>query len=290
MLTDVIDCPIPKGAKHPENAKVIKGDIFQEIDNLVTKDLDAVYIFHGIMSSGSEANFDLGMKVNVDGTKLLLEKIRHTAPGIRVIYASSQAVYGRPFPEKITESTMPFPEGSYGAEKLMCEILINDYTRRGFIDGYSSRFPTISVRPGKPTQAASSFISGIIREPLAGKECIVPVKDRSFPSWVCSPKTLIENLVHTLTLPSDAVPSHTRSVNMPGLLATIQDMMDALAKVGGEDKLQYIKEEHDEDVAKILYSWAASFDNTLALNLGYKPDTSFEQAVQEYMDFMKEQE
>ena len=183
VLTDVIECPIPKGSKNPKNATVIKGDIFQLLDQLVTKDLNAVYIFHGIMSAGSEANFDLGMKVNLDGTRVLLEKIRETAPGIRVVYASSQAVYGRPFPtEGITEDVFPTPEGSYGTEKLMCELLINDYTRRGFIDGFSLRFPTISVRPGKPSQAASSFISGIIREPLAGKECVVPVKDRKFPS------------------------------------------------------------------------------------------------------------
>lgn len=141
-----------------------------------------VYIFHGIMSAGSEANYDLGLKVNLDGTRVLLEKLRQTKPGTRVIYASSQAVYGRPFPDTITEDVFPTPEGSYGSEKLMCELLINDMTRRGFIDGFSLRFPTISVRPGKPSQAASSFISGIIREPLAGKECVVPVKDRSFPS------------------------------------------------------------------------------------------------------------
>ena len=290
VLTDLIDCPIPKGSKNPQNAKVIKGDIFEEIDNLITPDLDAVYIFHGIMSAGSEANFDLGMKVNVDATKLVLEKLRHTKPGIRVIYASSQAVYGRPFPDVITEDVFPTPEGSYGAEKLICEILINDYTRKGYLSAISTRFPTISVRPGKPSQAASSFISGIIREPLAGKDCVVPVKDRSFPSWVCSPKTLINNLVHALTLPHDALPSHKRTVNMPGLLATVQDMLDALAKVGGEDKLQYVKEEDDEALGKILYSWAYKFDNKLALSLGFKPDTSFEQAVREYVDWVKEQE
>lgn len=288
-LTDIIDCPIPKGSKYPQNAKVIKGDLFEKLDELVTKDLNAVYVFHGIMSAGSEANFDLGMKVNVDATRILLEKLRNTAPGIRVIYASSQAVYGRPFPDVITEDVFPTPEGSYGAEKMICEYLINDYTRKGYIDGFSCRFPTISVRPGKPSQAASSFISGIIREPLDGKECVVPVKDRKFPSWVCSPRTLINNLVHALTLPGDSLPSHKRTVNMPGLLATVQDMMDALAKVGGEDKLQHIKEEDDPALGPILYSWAYKFDNKLALSLGYKPDTSFEQAVREYVDWMREQ-
>jgi nucleoside-diphosphate-sugar epimerase len=166
---------------------------------------------------------------------------------------------------------------------------VNDYTRKGFIDGYSLRFPTVTVRPGKPSAAASSFISGIIREPLDGKECVVPIKDRDFPSWVCSPKTLIHNLLHALTLPGDALPSHKRTVNAPGLLATVQDMMDALAKVCGDDKLKLVKEEHDEALAKILYSWAYKFDNKLAYSLGYKADVSFEQSVREYMEFLEEQ-
>jgi nucleoside-diphosphate-sugar epimerase len=286
VLTDVIECPIPKGSANPQNATVVKADLLQD-QSVITKDLNAIYMFHGIMSAGSEANFDLGIKVNLEATKILLETIRQVCPGIRVIFSSSQAVYGRPFPEVITEDVFPTPEGSYGAQKLMCEILINDMTRKGFIDGLSLRFPTISVRPGKPTAAASSFISGIIREPLEGKECVVPVKDRSFPSWVCSPKTLINNLIHALTLPSDCLPSHKRTVNAPGLLATVQDMMDALAKVGGEDKLQHIKEVDDQDLGKILYSWAYKFDNKLALSLGYKPDSSFEQAVRDYVEFLE---
>lgn len=288
VLTDVIDCPIPKGAANAANATVVKADLLKD-QSVITPDLNAIYMFHGIMSAGSEANFDLGIRVNLDCTKLLLETVRQRCPGIRVIFSSSQAVYGRPFPDTITEDVFPTPEGSYGAQKLMCEILINDMTRKGYIDGLSLRFPTISVRPGKPTAAASSFISGIIREPLEGKECVVPVKDRQFPSWVCSPKTLIGNLIHALTLPRDCLPSHKRTVNAPGLLATVQDMMDALAKVGGQDKLQYIKEVDDQDLGKILYSWAWKFDNKLALGLGYKPDSSFEQAVRDYVEFMEEQ-
>lgn len=288
ILTDVVDIPIPAGSKHPHNAKAIKCDLYEDSAKVVDKSLDAAYVFHGIMSAGSEANFDLGMRVNVDATKALLETIRKVKPGMRVIYASSQAVYGPPFPEIVNESVFPHPEGSYGAEKLICEVLINDYTRRGFIDGFSLRFPTISVRPGKPTAAASSFISGIIREPLEGKECVVPLKDRSFPSWVCSPKTLIANLLHALTLRSDALPSHTRTVNAPGLLVTVQDMMDALEKVAGKEKLHYIREEQDDALEPILRSWAFNFDNTLALNLGYKPDGSFENAIREYMEYMEE--
>ncbi|KAK4945172.1 hypothetical protein LTR10_015598 [Elasticomyces elasticus] len=288
VLTDIVDVPVPTGAKNPHNATCIKSDLLKD-RSVITPDLDAAYIFHGIMSSGSEANYDLGMSVNLESTRLLLETIRQVRPGLRVIYASSQAVYGRPLPDVITESVLPTPEGSYGAAKLMCETLINDMNRKGFIDAFVLRFPTISVRPGKPAPAASAFISGIIREPLEGKECIVPVKDRQFPSNVCNPKTLISNLVYALTLKSDALPKHKRVLNSPGICVTIQEMMDALAKVGGEDKLQYIKEEHDEFQARILYSWAYNYDNSLALSLGFKKPDSFEEAVQEYIDYMEEQ-
>lgn len=196
-------------------------------------------------------------------------------------------MHGRPFPDVVTEELVPTPEVSYGAQKLMIEILINDMTRKGFIDGFSLRFPTISVRPGRPTQAATSFVSGIIREPLAGKECVVPIKDRNFPSWVCSPKTLIANLVHALNLRSDALPSHKRTINAPGILVTIQDMLDALAKVGGDDKLQHIREIEDTELGKILYSFPWKYDNKLAFELGYKPDASFESAVRDYADFIE---
>ncbi|KAG9777532.1 D-erythronate dehydrogenase [Exophiala dermatitidis] len=288
VLTDIVDVPVPKGSKNPQNAKCIKADLLAD-RSMITPDLDAAYLFHGIMSAGSEANYDLGMSVNLESTKALLQTIRQVKPGLRVIYASSQAVYGRPLPDVITESVLPTPEGSYGSQKLMCEILINDMTRRGFIDGISLRFPSISVRPGKPAPAASAFISGIIREPLAGKECVVPVKDRSFPSNVCSPKTLIDNLVYALTLPSDALPKHKRVVNAPGIAVTIQEMLDALKKVGGEDKLKYVREEHDENIAKILYSWAWNYDNSLAYRLGFKKPDSFEQAVREYVDYLEQE-
>ena len=288
-LTDVIDIPIPAGSANPKHARTIKADLFTDSAKVITPDLDAAYIFHGIMSAGSEANFDLGMRVNVDATRALLETIRHTRPGLRVIYASSQAVYGQPLPEVVNESVVPTPEGSYGAEKLICEALINDYTRRGWIQGFSLRFPTVTVRPGKPSSAASSFISGIIREPLAGKECVVPIADRQFPSWVCSPKTLIGNLVHVLRMPVDALPPHKRTVNAPGIRVTVQEMMDVLAKVGGADKLKLVKEESDADLERILRSWASNFDNKLALSVGMRPDGSFEDAVREYVGWVEEQ-
>jgi len=203
VLTDIILPPIPPKAAHPQNVKAIQADLCDptSLTNLINTSLplDAIYIFHGIMSSGAECNFELGMRVNLTATASLLEALRlaqkPNTPPLRVIYASSQAVYGQPLPETIDENVIPTPEGSYGAQKLICETLVNDYTRKGYLNGFCLRFPTISVRPGKPTQAASSFLSGMVREPLGGVECVIPLRDREFRSWLCSPKTLAENLV-----------------------------------------------------------------------------------------------
>lgn len=285
-LTDIHEPPIPHDVKHPENVQTITADLLTSTgaDSVVSSTLDAVYAFHGIMSSGAEADFDLGMRVNVDATRNLLESVRRTCrPGVvRVIYASSQAVYGQPLPAVVDESVTPTPQSSYGAEKVICETLVNEYTRRGFVNGFVLRFPTISVRPGKPTAAASSFLSGMIREPLAGKECVVPVEDRGFKSWLCSPRTLVWNLLHTLTLERDALPAHIRQINVPGICVSVQDMMDALERVGGEDKLAFIKEKEDPALKAILLSWPTRFDNSQAYSLGFKPDDSFEQAVTDY--------
>lgn len=282
VLADVVEPPIPAGAAYPQNAKSVKVDLVDSASSVVSPDLNAAFVFHGIMSAGSEANFDLGMHVNIDATRSLFEAFRATCPGIRVIYASSNAVYGQPLPDIVTDAVIATPESSYGAEKLICEVLVNEYTRRGFMDGFSLRFPTISVRPGVPTQAASSFLSGMIREPLNGIECVLPVEDRQFPAWLCSPKTLAWNLVHALSVDSGALPKHVRSVNMPGICVTVQEMRDALEKVAGTGILNLLKEKEDPALVPILKSWAYRVDNTMAFRLGFKKDESFEQAVRDY--------
>ncbi|EED19878.1 nucleoside-diphosphate-sugar epimerase, putative [Talaromyces stipitatus ATCC 10500] len=287
VLVDIVDPPIQSGVKYPQNAKIIKTDLVADnLETLVHESApDAVYAFHGIMSSGSEANFELGMKANVDATRALLEALRKKAPpGVRFIYSSSQAVYGQPLPKTVTDEVIPTPESSYGAAKLICEALVNEYTRRGFIMGFTLRFPTISVRPGKPTAAASSFLSGMIREPLNGQEAIIPLEDRSFESWLCSPRTLVRNLIFTLSLPGDCVPPHIRQINVPGICVTIQDMMDALEKVGGKDKLGLLKEKEDPVIKRIVYSWPTRFDNSQAIGLGFQRDESFEQAVRDFKE------
>ncbi|KAF7351328.1 alcohol dehydrogenase [Mycena sanguinolenta] len=292
ILADVIEPPIPHGAKYPHNVgEHIQVDLVQSSARVVRKDLDSVILLHGIMSSGAEADLELGYRVNVDATRALLFNLAKTCPGVRVLYASSEAVYGTPVPKLgVTERDIGTPEMSYGCQKLICETLINDLTRRGLINGFSLRFPTISIRPGAPSAAISSFLSGIIREPLDGKECVVPLKDRAWRHWMSSPKTLVHNVLIALDLSRDALPPHRRAVNMPGFAVTVQDMLDALAEVGGQDKLALVKEEENPAIKSTLYSWADDFDNSLALSLGMKQDTSFVQSVKDYVETMNEKQ
>jgi nucleoside-diphosphate-sugar epimerase len=288
ILTDIVPPAVPPGAAHPENAECIAADLCDAagVAALVARaqPLAAAFLFHGIMSAGSEADPALALRVNVDATRGLLLHLAEACRGVRVVLASSNAVYGPPLPELVTDATMPTPTGVYGTCKLMAELLVNDLTRRGGIDGFSVRFPTVSVRPGKPTAAASSFLSGIIREPMKGMECIVPLRDRDYKTPLCSPRVCVENLVRVLDWRSDVLPPHIRSVNFPGIVASVQDMRDALAKFGGEDKLQYIKEVEDEVAEKLLKSWACYVDYSTPLRLGLVKDESVESLVKEYID------
>ncbi|KAK7216531.1 hypothetical protein V2G26_004534 [Clonostachys chloroleuca] len=284
VLTDIVLPTVPKGVKWPEKAKCIQADLFSEAAAVVDEDIDAVYMFHGIMSSAAEADFDLGMRVNVDSTRSLLEVLRKTRPGVKVIYTSAGAVHGGKITEPVTEGARTTPQSSYGCEKMICEYLINEYHRRGFINALVFRLPSISVRAGNPTAAASSFISGIIREPMQGLPCVIPIKDRQFKHTICTPRTLAYNLIHALSIPRDALPDYDRVVNMPGLLVTVQDLLDSLVRVGGEDKLQYITEVEDPKVKAIVYSWATAFDPSKGLKLGLKIDQNFDDAVRDFKD------
>ncbi|KAI0971622.1 putative nucleoside-diphosphate-sugar epimerase [Xylaria arbuscula] len=289
ILVDVIEPTVPPESKHPQNAKLIKADLVDSAASLVKKGLDVAILLHGIMSLGAEANFELGYQVNVDATRSLLNALATTCPGVRVLYASSAAVYGSPVPKKgVTEADIPTPELSYGCQKIICETFINDYTRRGLINGFSLRFPTISIRPGKPSAAVTSFLSGIIREPLNGDVCTLPLKDRAWRHWMCSPKTLVYNILVALKLPRDALSPHRRAINMPGFAVTVQDMLDALEHLGGKDKLTLVHEEEILELRSVLYSWADDFDNSLSLSLGMKQDSSFENSVRDYIETLAE--
>jgi len=288
VLTDIVAPSVPAGAPDRERASLVEADLGDpaSLASLIaaSQPLAAVFVFHGIMSSGSEADPDLSLRVNLDATRALLLKLAETNRGVRVIYASSQAVYGSPLPDVVTDAVTPTPAGVYGTHKLMTELFINDLHRRGQVDAFSLRFPTVSVRAGKPTQAASSFLSGIIREPMNDQECVVPIKDRNYRAVLSGPGTLIDNLLRVLQLPSDALPPHIRSLNFPGISVTVQELMDALAKVGGQDRLRHIREETDPDTERILRSWPLSVDDSTAVGLGLKRDESAESLVREYTD------
>lgn len=290
VISDVVTPSVPAGIPNADNTHPLQADLCDptSLSSLVaaSQPIAAVFVFHGIMSSGSEANPDLSLKVNLDATRALLLKLSETNKGVRVIYASSQAVYGAPFPDVITDAVTPTPAGVYGTHKLMMETFINDLHRRGEIDAFSLRFPTVSVRAGKPTQAASSFLSGIIREPMNSEECIVPIKDRGYRAVLSGPGTLIENLLRVLHLPSDALPQHIRWMNFPGIAVTVQELLDALVKVGGEDRLQYVKEETDPVMERILRTWPRKVDDSTAMRLGMKRDESAESLVKEFKESM----
>jgi len=291
VLVDIFEPPIPSKAiaKHSSAATCIKADLYAEASSVITRDITTFFIFHGIMSAGSEADFDLGYRVNLHSTLNLLEAIRATCPpSTRVIYASSTAIYGQPLPHMPSESTLPTPGSSYGAQKSMIEYVINDYTRKGFINGLTLRFPTISVRPGKPTQAASSWMSGIIREPLQGKESTLPCAD-DFEAWLCSPRTLVRNLMHALTLKKDCLPSHMRQVNLPGITANVREMLNALEAVGGKEALALVKrEEPSKEIRDMLDSWPVRFDVSKAMALGFSKDENFQSAVEDFRDSLGE--
>ncbi|KAB8301621.1 hypothetical protein EYC80_003462 [Monilinia laxa] len=300
ILTDIIKPPIPPRTKYPQNATSVQADLCdtKSLSTLLSSagNIDTLYIFHGIMSSGSENDFELGMRVNLHSTLALLEGVRTTdslrrdGRPVRVIYASSLAVYGRPLPDVVSEETRATPEGSYGAQKLACEGIILDYLRRGYIDGLCLRFPTVSIRPGAPAAAASSFLSGVIREPMQGRTCVVPIVDRGFVSWMCSPRVLAENLMVAMGMELRGLERHRRVVNLPGTATSVQEMLDVLRRVGGEDKLRFVREVEDEGLVKILRSWGTRYDIGLALKLGFRQDDGFEQAVRDYVQGLKSEE
>ncbi|KAH8650121.1 hypothetical protein BX600DRAFT_483995 [Xylariales sp. PMI_506] len=291
VMTDIAEVKVPAGTKHPENAVCLQGDIcdpaFVKTVIDAAQPLHAIFVFHGIMSAGSEANYDLSMKVNINSVRELLLTLRQTNPGVRVVYSSSQAVFGQPLPPVVTDSVTPTPEGTYGAHKYATEIIINDMHRKGFIDAFIVRFPTLVVRPGKPSPAASAFLSGMIREPMNGEVCVLPLKNRAFESYICSPSGTIENLVRVLNMDTAALPKHQRHINFPGIKASVQQLMDALALYGGEDKLQYLKEETHPEIERILLSWPQDFDPSTPDRLGLFRDQAVGDLVKEYIDTLK---
>ena len=261
----------------------IAGDVSDPavIARALGSDADSVFHLAAIVSGGAEADFDLGYRVNLDGTRALLEACRKLARPPKFVYASSVAAFGGALPDVLDDSTTPTPQTSYGTQKVIGEYLVADWTRKGMIDGRSLRLPTIVVRPGKPNLAASSFASGIIREPLNGVVSECPVPDTT-GVWILSPKRVVEAFLHAHDLPAAAWPS-SRVVNLPGITLTVREMIDAMGRVAGKDAVARVRFVPDARIQGIVKTWPVRFRTERALQMGFKADDGFESVVRDYL-------
>lgn len=245
-------------------------------------------IFHlaAIVSGEAEADFAKGYAVNLDSTRALFEAIRlaHRRDGYRprVVFASSIAVVGAPLPDLIPDDFHATPLTSYGTQKAICELLLSDYTRRGFLDGIGLRLPTICIRPGLPNKAASGFFSNILREPLAGKPAILPVPD-SIRHWHCSPRSAVGFLIHAAGMDLSAV-GPRRNLSMPGLSATVAEQIEALRRVAGDEAVALIRREPDAAITAMCEGWAPGFEATRARALGFTAEDSFDQIIRVHLE------
>ena len=282
-LADVVELALPAAAFGVDAvvAGLADGGV---AGDLVSSRPDVVFHLAAVVSGEAEADFDKGYRVNLDGTRFLLDAIRRLGPGYRprVVYTSSIAVFGAPFPEAIGDEHCAAPLTSYGTQKAIAELLLSDYTRRGFLDGVGIRLPTICVRPGAPNRAASSFFSGIIREPLNGEEAVLPVPD-DVRHWFASPRAAVDFVVHAATLESSAL-GDRRSVTMPGVSATVAEQIEALRRVGGEDVVRLIRREPDETIMRIVAGWPQSFDARRAKALGFRAEADFDEIIRVYVE------
>src|SRR5690242_15618210 len=283
-LHDVVP-PAPL-AHAPFPLKILTSDLSApgEAEKLIAGRPQLIFHLAAIVSGEAEADFEKGYRVNLDGTRRLFEAIRAVGDGYkpRVVFASSIAVFGAPFPEAIGDEFLLAPLTSYGTQKAIDELLLADYSRRGFFDGIGLRLPTICVRPGKPNPAASGFFSGIIREPLAGQEARLPVP-KSVRHWFASPRAAIGFFLHAARL--DTAPlGARRSLTMPGISATVGEEIEALRRVAGDAAVKRIREEPDPVIQRIVEGWPRNFDARRAAALGFKADASFDDIIRSHIE------
>ena len=284
ILVDVVDftvddhdCPIP--------VKKVVGDISEAAfleSHLANEKISILFHLAAIVSFQAEKEFELGMRVNFFGTYRLLELCRQTQKSPMFIMASSVAVFGGNLPEILPDEQRLTPQTSYGAQKAMCELLIDDYSRKGFIDGRALRLPTIVVRPGKPNLAASTFTSSIIREPLQGQETECPV-DPDAIMWLLSPRKLIHNLCHTLNVSKEQL-GFSRVLNLPGFSVSVKEMIECLEYMAGKRVVEKITFKINPAIEKIVRTWPKKIDTQKAFKLGYQADNSFEEIIENFIN------
>ncbi|MDD1151400.1 SDR family oxidoreductase [Pseudomonas sp. TNT2022 ID357] len=269
--------------------QVKEGDISDEqvLAKLIDADTDSIFHLAAVVSSQAEGDFELGMRVNFSATQGLLERARQLGSCPKWVMTSSVAVFGGQLPENVDDDQVWAPQSSYGTQKAMNDLLLADYSRRGFVDGRSLRMPTIVVRPGKPNLAASSFASGIIRDPLSGQASVCPVA-LDTRLWLMSPARAIANLIHGHELAAERL-NQGRVINMPGLSLTVAQMIDALREVAGDEVAQRIQLRPDARIERIVGSWPGAFSARYASELGFTADEDFigviRQFIQDYLPY-----
>ena len=281
VLADVVD-PAPVPAEF--DVQTTRCDIADpsSVASVVTEETDVIYLLAAIVSAHAEEDFDAGWRINMAGTSNVLERARALGTKPVVVFTSSIAVYGGEVADPIIDDSFLNPQTSYGAQKAVGELLVNDYSRKGFIDGRAFRLPTISVRPGKPNRAASSFMSSILREPLNGQEAICPV-DEDFPHYYLSPRTCVENLVKGAELDAADL-GMNRAMMMPGQMWTIRQLIDAMTAVAGPEPASLIRWEAQPEIKRIVKGWRFDLRPEKALKLGLEADVSFEDNIRYYLE------
>ncbi|MDK3025051.1 SDR family oxidoreductase [Cupriavidus taiwanensis] len=279
----LLDVVAPQGLDDAR-VRVVTGDLSDPavLRQAIDTDTGAVFHLAAVVSGQAEADFDLGMRVNLDASRALLETCRELGHKPRVLFTSSVAVYGGELPPVVQDDTALNPQSSYGVQKAIGELLLSDYSRRGFVDGRVLRLPTISVRPGKPNAAASSFASGIIREPLSGVAANCPVAPQT-PLWLLSPRAAVAALANGIELAGERL-GNRRVVNLPGLSVTAAGMVDALRRVAGDAVADLVTWEREERVEKIVGTWPAAWNAERARALGFESDASFDEVIRAYME------
>lgn len=267
-----------------ERLALVLGDIADAatVRRLIAPGTDAVFHLAAIVSGEAEADPDLGWRVNLDGMRAVLEACRALGTRPRVIFASSLAVYGGELPPAVGEETPLTPQTSYGAQKAIGELMVNDYTRKGFVDGRALRLPTVVVRPGRPNRAASGFASSIIREPLSGREAICPVSPDIVMALI-SPRRVVAALVHALDLPEEAL-GLRRSLQLPAFSVSVGEMAEAVRRAGGEEAYARIRWARDPMIERIVASWPQQLLGARAEALGFKADAGIDEAVAGFVE------
>lgn len=280
-LFDMVDPPKPV-TEWPVSIR--SGDVTQrsEIDSLLLHKPDVIFHLAGVVSGEAEQDFEKGYGVNLDGSRNLFEAIRAQNYRPRVVFSSSIAVFGGPFSEAIDDTFLSAPMTSYGTQKACVELLLTDYSRRNIFDGVAIRLPSVVIRPGKPNKAASGFFSGILREPLNGEEAILPVS-RDVRHWMVSPKTAAGFLIHAANLDSEAI-GDRKALSMPGISITVGEMIEALGRVAGADRVALIRDEPDEAIIKIVTSWPQNFNAARALELGFSAEASIDEIIRMHIE------